>query len=313
MKKMLSAMITVFVLLLTVGLWFNLRRGLYFWDEFFVLSGENTYTSSSGSIRFLPPDSFDVRFGDHALTATLADLGDDRVSIHFSDGVTLTSDSRSLFSIAVANGGEVFFGGKAQYIISDLSALPLRFEKAAEPIRTPFYDEKGTQIGESITLLSLSGEFIDSREIYDSAPEWNMPQKREIILRDGIQLDSDVLEQALFRNEAGEYLMNPDALTMLPFDSGMISRRLFFSPMLRVLEGETEQRGNLFCVLFFAFFYWFGALPVLFPEQAAFFGSRWKYNSEPELSEAGRFMTQAGGAVTMILSVVFLFTAFGVR
>ncbi len=64
-------------------------------------------------------------------------------------------------------------------------------------------------------------------------------------------------------------------------DSGMICRRLFFPPMLSVMNGGTEQ--------------------------AAFFGSHWKCNSDPELSEAERFMTQAGGSVTMILSVAQFF------
>ena len=59
----------------------------------------------------------------------------------------------------------------------------------------------------------------------------------------------------------------------------------------------------------FVFVYLAGAALFLWPERIAFFGSRWMYRSEPELSDAGLMWEQFGGLLLMGAAVVTLFLA----
>ena len=80
--------------------------------------------------------------------------------------------------------------------------------------------------------------------------------------------------------------------------------------MIKLSEGQLEQRGDIALILPYTLLYLLGALSFLYPEHAAFWGSRWKFQNEPELSAAGLFSMQLGSVLIMVLAVVMLFIPF---
>ena len=101
--------------------------------------------------------------------------------------------------------------------------------------------------------------------------------------------------------------MNPDRLFMLSDSQGYISKAGLLQALVRVAEGKTEQRGHLSLVAAYIFFYALGTAILLWPEKMAFLGNRWRYRSEPELSDEGLVMEMLGGVIIIGMAVVILF------
>ena len=101
--------------------------------------------------------------------------------------------------------------------------------------------------------------------------------------------------------------MNPNRLFMISDGQGNISKSGLLQALVKVAEGEVEQRGHLSLAAAYIFFYALGTAVLLWPEKMAFLGNRWRFRYEPELSDEGLVMEMLGGVVIIGMAVVTLF------
>ncbi len=304
MKKKVAVLAAIYVLFLLVGLWFNTEKGLSDYDQFWKLKQDGWYTSPAGDrIRYSSSSGFDMVLNDQSLSAFLERRSDGGYRIAFSDGWALETADFPYLAIEV---GGLLLSHDLVYELTDLNAAKLSFAPAVEQTE-PFYDENNRQTGEYVQLISSTGESIDCYEIFFDQPELSTPQKEIIVLKNGVRFQAADIPNVLFVNENDEYLLHADSLTMLCVSGGQRSRGTLIPLMIHLSEGKVEQRGHIVLALPFTLLYLVGALSFLYPEQAAFFGSRWRYLNEPELSDAGLFSMQFCSILIMILAVVMLF------
>lgn len=314
MQRKLIAIGAVFALFFVAGFFFHAQRGLYWDDQFWTLKKDGAYISSGGDrICFSPDEGFLLTLAKKDLTAQLQRPDDQNVRISFSDGLSMEREFNPAFGISSIRVGDVFFTYGVTYIIDDVDALDLRFAAIDRTEMQPFYDESGVTIGEAIYTYAVTDELIDFREIFYHMPEHSDPERTVIVLRDGLRFNAIDTAHTLFTNEAGEYLLNPEMLAMLPISGAIVSRGSLFNLMLSIAEGEIERRGHPAWLVLYTFVYAMGALGFLFPEKMAFFGLRWKFKSEPELSDEGLLMTQISNLSLMALSVFILFFFSGMH
>ena len=216
--------------------------------------------------------------------------------------------SENYMSVVVGVGGDTIWMGDAQLTIHDLDAMDLIFEAAGEEQLNYIYDGEGKRkVGESIHLISESGQTISYREIWYDNPEQNTPEQPMEVIKNGITLDSENYQNTLYVNEKGEYMMNPNRLFMISDGQGYISKSGLLQALVKVAEGEVEQRGHLSLAAAYIFFYALGTAVLLWPEKMAFLGNRWRFRYEPELSDEGLVMEMLGGVVIIGVAVVTLF------
>lgn len=303
MKKKIAILAAIFAVFLVIGLWFNLTPGRYFSDRFWTLK-DGAYTSWGDTVR-QNGDAFDLNLGDQQLTAQLSDT-EAGCRVDFSDGWAV--EMGAMDSQVYAEIGGVMLTGDAEYILTDMDKAGLRFGRVVEEIREPFYDENGEAIGESFYRVTESGESVGWQEIWYNQPEFSTPEQETILLQEGARLTHDDFYHNLFVNENGEYLLNAqDAPMMRWSDNVWISRSSVAAFLIRIANGEPARRGHVAVVFVYALIYLLGAAQFLWPQELAFFGHRWRFQTEPELSDAGLFMLQAGSVVAMIMSIVILF------
>ena len=94
---------------------------------------------------------------------------------------------------------------------------------------------------------------------------------------------------------------------MISDGQGYISKSGLLQALVKVAEGEVEQRGHLSLAAAYILFYALGTAILLWPQKMAFLGNRWRYRSEPELSDEGLVMEMLGGVVIIGMAVVILF------
>ena len=303
MKKKIAILSAIFVLFLAIGLRYNLTPGKYFGGDFWKLK-DGEYTRWGDIIR-QTGNEFSMNISGTELTAELSET-ETGYRVDFSDGWAVETDRHSAgISIQVGN---MTFWGDAEYILTDMDAANLRFGRVVEEVVEPFYDESGKEVGESRYLMTEEGESVGWREIWYDNPELSTPESETIVLHEGIRLAYDDLYRNLFVNEDGEYLMNSQDMTMVRW-SGTTwhGRSLVAGYLLNIAHGENVRRGHLAGVLLYVFIYLLGAANLLWPQELAFFGHRWKFQTEPELSDAGLFMMQLSSVLIMILSIVVMF------
>lgn len=303
MKKKIAILSAIFALFLVIGLWFNLTTGQYFMDRFWRFK-DGAYTSWGDSIRHAD-GMFELSLDEQEITASLSET-EDGYRVDFSDGWAVELEALNP-SIQVEIDG-VIFTGDSEYILTDMNAANLRFGRVAEEVCEPFYDGNGNKIGESRYLMTETGESIGWQEIWYDNPEWSSPEMGIILLREGTRFTYDDLYENLFVNEEGEYLLNSQDMTMVRWSgTTWYSRNSVAAFLSRIAQNEPEMRGHVAAVFLYALIYLLGAATFLWPQETAFFGHRWKFQTEPELSEAGLFMEQLGAVLVMIMGIVILF------
>lgn len=308
MRRKLIVLGTIFALFFVAGYFFHTQRGIYWGDQFWTLKKDGAYASPGGDrIRFSPDTGFSLTVLGKNLTAQLQKPDEETVRITFSDGFSMEREANPMFGLSGIQVGGVFFTHGVTYILDDVDALDLRFAAIDRTETWPFYDENGVTIGEAVSTYAATDELIDFREIFYHTPEYSSPERTVVVLRDGLRLNEIDTAHTLYTNEAGEYLLDPEMLAMLPMSGATVSRGSLFNLMLSIAEGEVERRGHPALLALYTFVYATGALGFLFPEKMAFFGSRWKFKNEPELSDDGLLMTQIGNLAVMALSVFILF------
>lgn len=309
MRKKIAVLAAVFVVFFGVGLWFNLQEGLYFDNAFWRAVDDHTFASAGNRISYEKTEGFRLQLAGREMTAELTKLEEDRYRLSFSDGIAveMTDDLRS--GMAVEIGGIVLTGGM-EYVVEDVAGL--EFAVAAETVREPFYDENGVQIGETAMLLAADGSMIDYQEVYFGHPEWSGPEREEMVLRNGVRLTDEDWQNKRFVNEQGEYLMDADRFMMIETSENCWHSRGYVARfMLEAANGRPERRGGAAPVVMYAILYLVGAVGFLFPEQTAFFGQRWKFQTEPELSDEGLLAAMAGSLLAMGIAIVVLFIPLG--
>lgn len=303
MRKKIVILSAIFAVLLVIGLWYNLTPGRYFSDRFWRLK-DGEYLSWGDSVRYADGE-FELSLGGQQLTAKLTEA-ENGYRMDFSDGWAV--EMSAFDSQIYVEVGGVMLTGDAAYILTDMDAANFRFGRVVEEVREPFYDENGNAVGESFYRVTESGESVGWQEIWYDQPEWSSPEAETILLREGERYSDEDFRNNLFVNEDGEYLLNAqDAPMMRWSDSSWRSRSSVAAFLIRIAQEEPGRRGHAAALFLFAFVYLVGAVNFLWPEQVAFFGHRWQFKNEPELSDEGLFMAKLGSIVIMALSVVTLF------
>lgn len=306
MRKKLLVIGFIYIAFLVAGVLFNTRQGMYLFSEFWPLQKDGSYTHLTDSIRRLDHDgqiAFDMLLAGQHMMAELTEEEDGwRVTTSEGWEVVVTGEQ----SMFVETGGYVWFENY-EIVLTDMEAMGLRFERAMEEERTPFFDEEGHEIGESILLVSETGETISFREEWYDRPEWNVGEQERILMTDGMTLDMEGHDQRLYMNEQGEFLVNPDRLFYIAMDGKSISKNGLAHALVNMADAEPETRGDWQLALVYTAIYALGAALFLWPEKLAFFGERWRYQTEPELSDAGILMEKLGGVLLMGMGVIMMF------
>lgn len=309
MKKKVIIVSAVFVFFLAIGLWYNLTPGRYFSEDFWRLK-DGAYTAWSGdSIRQTSESEFALNFAGKDLTASLSG-SDEGYRVDFSDGWAVELGEAARNPLWVEVGG-VIFTGETAYVLTDMEAADLRFVPAKREAAEPFYDENGNAVGESRYIELETGESVGWTEVWYDNPEYTTPEQETVVLREGMSLKYEDFHQKLFVNEAGEYLANAaDKYMMQTSGNVWRSRSSVAAFLVRIAGEEPGRRGDIAVIFLYAFIYLLGAANFLWPEQLAFFGHRWQYRNEPELSDEGLFMAMLGAIVIMAMAVVILFIRY---
>ena len=303
MKKKIAVLSAIFVLLLVLGLWYNLTPGKFLGGDFWKQK-DGAFVRWGDSIR-QNGDEFELNIGGATRTAKLTESGE-KYRVDFSDGWAVEMEYRTAgFSIQI---GSMSFIGDAEYILTDMDAANLRFGKVVDEVREPFYDENGYAVGESFYRVTESGESVGWQEIWYDNPDWSSPEPKTILLQEGVRLKYDDFNRNLFVNEDGEYLMNAQDVPMLHWSgSTWYGRSSVAGHLINIAHGEISRRGHIAGVLLYAFIYLLGAVNFLWPQELAFLGKRWQFKEEPELSDEGLFMAKLGSIIIMVMGVVVMF------
>ena len=306
MRKKLIVLGCVFVFFLTLGLWQNLERGQYFLSDFWSVQDDGSYTYLDNSIRFEQSGDdtlFTINFGGSQWHATLTDKPEGGQLLKSDQGWSVETKKDMYFSYVV--GGTTFYGGSDdEVIIDDLDAMQLTFGKNTTEERFPFYDTEGNEIGETIHLLA-DGQTIHYREVFYDYPERGGQEPEVLLLENGAHVPHGY--DYIYVNEAGEYLLNDSPLFFVHGYDIQVNKNVFANELVSLASSKPEHRGEAWIVVLYILLYALGAATILWPEKLAFLGHRWRFASEPELSDAGLAMELLGGVIIIIMSIVMLF------
>ena len=306
MKRKCIILGSIFIFFLVLGIWLNGQKGMNLMSDFWVLEKDGSLTHQDNRILCVDTEAgkrFEIALGETVFTATIEEQ-EDGWYMESDKGWGIKIPSENYLSVVV--GGTIWIGD-AQVTIHDLDAMGLHFEAVKEEEKNYIYGEGDKPVGESYHLISESGQTISYREVWYDNPAFDTPQQPVEMIKDGITLDSENYQNTLYVNEDGEYLMNPDCLFMIFNGQGYISKSGLVQALVKVAEGKVEQRGHLSLVAVYIFFYALGTAILLWPQKMAFLGNRWRYRSEPELSDEGLIMEMLGGVIIICMAVVILF------
>jgi len=311
LKRKLSIIVAIGLVLLIIGSVWNFQKGLTLNGDFWRLRKDGRYTHGKDSVRYNPDSGqFDVKLNGKSFTADMTER-DETLYMEFSDGWAIELIPWDISPIEIDG---IFI--HSDYVITplDFDAMGCQFERAMPEIIEPFYDEQGRQIGQWHSLTTASGEVIEAWETWadrevQAELDIAASQRRTVrTLWEGEPLPVNDWYDGLFVNEDGAYLMNPEILFSIPtghYES--LSRVHFARRLTEMAGGSAEMRGHITGIFMFLLFYAVGTVQLLWPEEVALFGSRWKFRGEPELSDEGIAAAKFGAVVILILAAVMLF------
>lgn len=307
-KRLCIVLAALLIAILIPGVILHSQRGILFENAFWKLGKDGAFRSGNNCIRMTGINRFELSFSDQILTAQKSTLPGGGIRMEFSDGwaVERTSEDDFLFDV-----GAYAWSGDALLIPADLSTSHLYFAAPDHEEHFPFYGEDGeTPVGETVFILSADGETLDFYEIWYDHPARSTPEREIIILKEGARLPANIsMHNYLVQNERGEYLVDAENLGAIPSGYQSFTRSDLAWFLLRIARGSTQPRGDLSIVALFVLLYIMGAANLLWPEKLAFYGSRWKFRTEPELSDAGYLSIYIGSGFVMLMGVIMLFAA----
>ena len=306
MKRKCIILGSIFMFFLVVGIWLNGQKGMNLMSDFWVLKKDGSLTHHDNRILCVDEEDgkrFEIALGENVFTATIEEE-DDGWYMESDQGWGIKIPSENYLSVMV---GGIIWMGDAQVTILDLDAMGLQFEAVKDEEKNYMYGEDGKPVGESYHLISESGQTISYSEVWYNNPGFDTPQQSVEVIKNGITLDSENHQNKLYVNEKGEYLMNPTNLFMISNGQEYISKSGLVQALVKVAEGNVEQRGHLSLVVAYILFYALGTAILLWPEKMAFLGNRWRFRYEPELSDEGLVMEMIGGVIIVGMAIVILF------
>ena len=311
-KKLILALSAVFVLFLALGVVLHSQQGYDFQGDFWRLKRDGSYAAPGGGwVRANDDGTYEISLrGGEVITAQQSELPDGVIRMDYSDGWAVERPAEDAYWIAVGN---YLYGGDAELILTDFEAQDFEFAAGTKTERYPFYDENDNVIGETVHVMSADGSSLLFEEVWYSQPEFNTPERPVLVLEDGARMSGN--DDYIYQNAEGEYLMNSHALGRIhlgtPSSYQTIDRRTFTNFLLHIAENEPERRGHAVSFFMYILFFVLGSIQLVFPEQTAFFGSRWQFRNEPELSDAGLAAVKIGGAIVMLIGIIMLFAGLG--
>lgn len=308
-------LVAIYVLLIMLAIPLHRQKGIEWNDSFYRLTEENTFYANKNN-RFSYTEAegayqFDLTANGYACTASLTQPEEGAYHISFSDGFTVILSGNSWGDLSVGGDFYPFSDGASLLVIDDLNKTPLEF--APYMIEThPIYDgETGKKvIGEWITYITKAGEHIYGYETWHDGIHFGTPPTI-VTLENGSVLDQTQFNSGstLYVNDKDELLTNDTLLRSFPYQysEDRINRQNMCWLMINAaVKDRVQSRGHA-SVFFLSLIYFLGAACYLWPEEMAFFGSRWQYRYEPELSDAGLFMAKLGAVLLMIFGAAILF------
>ncbi len=307
MKKKLTILIAIGLVLLIIGSVWNFQKGLTLNGDFWRLRKDGRYTHGKDSVRYNPDSGqFDVKLNGKSFTAEMTER-DETLYMEFSDGWAIELGEYGMFSTEI---GGIVLSTDYSIIPLDFDAMGCRFERAMPVTSEPFYDEYNRYAGEYHTLATASGEIIEAWETWndpEDQAEMNTPRRKIRKISEGEALTSYDWYDPLFVNDEGAYLMNPEALFSIEYGYEDIYRLHFARLLQDIADENAAMRGSIPLIILYIFFYGLGAVQWLKPQETALFGSRWQFKNEPELSDEGILAVRLGAVVVMALGVAMLF------
>lgn len=315
-QKNAALLAGIYVLVLAVGLWFNGREGVRHDGRFWKAGRDGWFSASDGDrIRFDPdaPDSgsglYQLRLDGVTLTAMRQVSEDGAIRVDFSDGWRVEADAvNGLESDTVITGWEhLRTRHDAVYTLIDMDAGDYRFAAPERTAYTPFYAADGSVAGELVTVYAQTGEVLEHREVWYDHPGQTGPAWETVVMRSGLRLPGGEQENHRYVNEDGAYLVEPTHPTAIVTPGGSRSRSSLLQLMQAVARDERERWGMPSQAVLYTLLYAVGVCMLLWPNQMAFLGSRWRYRSAPELSEDGLNAMYIGSFILMAAGVLLLF------
>lgn len=312
-KKLLAIILVILVYLgfLTLAIVLGSQQGLSFQDAFWCYTGDGVIKSPGGDwIRRSDPDNFELCFGGKTITAKKSALPDGGVRVDFSDGWATERPAGEDYWFGFS---DYAWASDAKLILTDANAQDFRFVAAASEERIAIHDQNDKVVGTSVSILSTDGELLDFYETWIDKPQFSTPERPVIVLENGAVIPGG---DAVYMNADGEYLSNPYEIGRLPTGSpnsySSVDRRSLTHFLLRIAQGDLERRSETMDMQIFlsVLLYGAGAVQFFLPQEMAFFGSRWRFKNEPELSESGRAAMLIGGGVVMVIAIIMLFIGF---
>lgn len=305
MRRSMVVIGIIFVLFLMIGFRAHTEKGLYVFSEFWHSQSDGSYTLRDRRISFEKTGDTvyaDVRQGDDSFPVRLT-MADECWLAAFEDESELEIQRESL--LLFESGGMI---QGDTYELTVRGTMPeLVFEGLRGEEVYPFFDEEGRELGETRSLVSESGKVLDFREIWHDHPERSTEERREVLLHEDAVISSHDYDHGLFINTSGEYLINPEKLFFMPWGNRLVAKNVAAGALISMFTRQPEARGNAGMLFVYALLYGMGAAVYLWPQKMAFLGSRWRFQTEPELSDDGVMFEKLGGIVLMICSVIFLF------
>lgn len=312
-KGLLLVLLYGILILLAIPL--HTQKGIEWNDQFYRLKDENTfYANKSNRFSYTEAEDaiqFDLLVNGYACTAALTQPEENVYHFAFDDGFTVVLSGSSYGGITVGSEYFPLSDGKNLIIVDDISKTPLQFSPYV--IETnPIYDgETGKKvIGEWVIYKTEDDHHLYGYENWNDGKRFGTPPTI-VTLSDGTVLDQSQFNSGstLYVNEKGDMLINDELLRSFPYtySEDRVNRQNTCWLMINTaIHDRVQTRGEI-SAFFLSLIYFLGVAQLLWPEQMAFFGSRWQYRYEPELSDAGLTMSRISAVIVMIFGAVILF------
>jgi len=308
-------LVLIYALLIALAIPLHTQKGIAWNESFYVQKEENLFKANKNNhFTFVKTDTgfdFDLTVNGVSRKAAMTPEENNTYRFAFDDGFTTILSSSSLSGVSV--GGRYIPLGNSSSItvIEDLSKTPLVFAPY-EIEKTPILDGETGQkvIGEWVIYQTAAGQHIYGYETWHDGSYVGHPPTF-VTLSDGVVLNHDQIYDSsiLYVNAQNEILTNPELLYFFPYEysEDHVNRHTHCWLLVNTAVHErAESRGHA-VAFFVSLLYFLGAAQFLWPEQLAFFGSRWQYRYEPELSDAGLAMARFSAVFIMFISIIPLF------
>jgi len=308
-KRVCCFLLALFPVLIVLALPLHLQKGLSFDDRFWRQTSADTLRCNGDNFFTFTTEenktTFDLTLNGQKMLLAMTQTEDQPFRFESDEGWAMEPSNGLAFSYEI--GGVTYHAGSGTLLVTDASSPIYRF--APCHFETSYYmDESGRHIGEHIDLVTKDGYHLSSYEVWYNAPENNTQLPEPILFENGLQITHEQASGALFVNAQGEYLTNAEQLLLVQTGpSSYHSKAALLRFLQNAYQGKAARRGDAISFVLFVPLYLWGLAMLYWPEKLAFFGSRWQFRYEPELSDAGLACAQLSAVFVMISAVIVLY------